>query len=218
MDGIDFTQLVLLLLPGFWSLWIYAPFTGYGFKALEWQEKAMMALGFGVFNMALFAVIDLYLYKIDGIEAQFLTIGILSVISGFISGILAKNELAPNRIYHKMTALAGRGAASTPYEKALDYYDARHKDICEGECAIMKVYPIGEKEKAVVGQYTWGYGKTGEVLLTWTAILKEFDLTRLCKSAIINDPVNNRIFEIYPLTKIEMQNILDEGMSGFLSA
>jgi hypothetical protein len=217
MDGINFTQLIILLLPGFWSLWIYSPFTGYDFKALEWQEKIMMALGFGVFNLIALSGFNL-VCEIGTIEKQFLSVGILSIISGFLGGLLAQKEWLPTLIWHKIVAKHKNGPAATPYEKALDYYDAHRKDICEGDCAIMKVYPVGEENKALIGEYQWGYGKTGEVLLTWTSLLKGIDLTQFCRSIIINDPASNRVFEIYPLSKEEMQNLLDERMSVFFSA
>jgi hypothetical protein len=142
----------------------------------------------------------------------------LSVVTGVVSGLMAKTEILPTIIWHKLI-LKRDIPSALPYEKALDYLDAHLKDLCDGSpFALMKVYPIGRRDEAVVGEYAWGYGKTGEVILNWTTLLKDVDLTKFYKSIVVNDPVSNRIFEIYPMSKDEMQELIDEKTSAFATA
>jgi hypothetical protein len=210
MENLNFTQLVLLLLPGFWSLWIYTPFAGYDLEAREWQVKAMMGLGFGVFNLMLLGLLDMYVYKVGMAELRLLLVAALSVVTGVVSGVLAKIELLPTLMWR------GKGAAASPYEKGLDYVDAHRNDICEcqGPYSLMKVYPVGEEEKAIIGEYISGYGKTGEVILARTPLYKNMNLTSY-DNIVVNDPVSNRVFEIYPLSEAGIDRLQQERISAF---
>jgi hypothetical protein len=214
MDNLDFTQLILLLLPGFWSLWIYTPFTGYDLEAREWQVKAMMALGFGVFNLMLLSLINLYVIEIDTAGVQLLSVAVLSVLTGLAAGWLAQKEWLPTIIWQKL-----KGNSPLPYEKALDYLSAHRRDLYAhgGPYALMKVYPVGEEDKALIGEYAWDYAKTGEVILLRTPLYKGLTLEQY-DNVVINDPASNRVFEIYPMTGEEMNRLQDERIVALTSS
>ena len=216
LAGLDFTQLILLLLPGFWSLWIFKPFLGYDLESREWQIKAMMALGFGIFNLVLLSFIDLWIYNITSIEGWLIGAGIISILTGFIGGCLSKEESIQSWLYkcYKFCFRKEEEAVTTPYEKALNYLDAHRGEHCDGRYALMRVYPVGEPEKAIIGEYIWGYAETGEVILARTPLYEGLDL-RLYENVVVNDPVSNRIFEIYPLSEEDMQSLQEERIQLF---
>jgi hypothetical protein len=56
--GMSLTALLILLLPGFWSMWIYQAYATSDIESKQWETKFIMGLSFGVLNViAAFGVV-----------------------------------------------------------------------------------------------------------------------------------------------------------------
>lgn len=185
----DFGVLTILLLPGFWSFWIYQSFATADLEGRSWGTKLFLGLGFGVVNvLIMYGLLNLWVYffpriiwlgevRLDLFFAKLSTgnglftheflvfFTMLAIGSVFLGGFMIRMSICgwlPTQWLPNLFLKKGVGYNTTLNEQALEHID---REYLKGRSSLVVVYPLADPTKKKIGLFGGGMGKKKEICI-----------------------------------------------------
>jgi hypothetical protein len=164
LSGEEFLRFLILVIPGFWGLWVYKPFVyrGDDGSALEHDFilAAMFALPGYLIVTAFFEQCHLFI--------QILCSTLIVFAVSVATGMFIRKFPHPLYWFAKKYSEEKGAAIDTPYGRALTYVRdglVNKQNLRDGNSMIAVVYPVGDREKAETGTLLYHTARFNEVEL-----------------------------------------------------
>jgi hypothetical protein len=154
MPVVDFSfmQFVILVLPGFWALWIYKPFILKGNVTEHWENDLTLALMFGFVGYIAAGISSKYFGWTSGIIMLFVSV-ISSLLIAVIMGFLARKNKYPSYWPSYWAYKSDGKEEDRPHERALEhllqefvYTQTDMKD----RFRLLRIYKLGYIQNAEI--------------------------------------------------------------------
>jgi hypothetical protein len=216
--ALNLLTLLVLLLPGFWSAWVYWKISRDDKQ--ETNEWSTVALGFsfGIVNLGIFTMGNLalqYLFQIPRVLfdigddlswlsewqfwVSFFIIAVIAHIIGYLAGLLRLAGKIPALMLAKKASQRTGGNIGTGYKSSLKF-------IVEKEIpkyCITRIYKLGEESKPIVGLYKGTSGD--EIQLCGKPLFREFEDYRMEDPCVTYFNINSNIAIDFVTTESETQ-------------
>lgn len=196
--SLDLTTLILLLLPGFWSLWVYKHITSEDLDRRGDWTQVSMGLCFGIVTLLCFSGVlgalswvvesfgksalslkGLFPGRTEGIQCLFrwsfslyyLGLGVMALVVGCFSGYLQGKGWLPTQILHKAAAKCLDRDVQTNCESALRLLMNEQVPLK----TLVRVSVIGG-DSEVMGYYAGFSESEKQINLTQVDLFRNLDL------------------------------------------
>jgi len=149
----DFVRFTVLLLPGFWAMWIYKPFVYRGHIIEHWENDLTLAIMFG-FTGYIAAGIALHYGLVSTGLGSLVVSSLVSIIIAIIMGFLARHNIfvtyLPSWLDSKIEELPN----DRPHGRSIEHFYQEFilkQDNWKDRVQVAKTYAIGFPEKAEIG-------------------------------------------------------------------
>ncbi len=214
----DLITLIMLIVPGFWSMWIYQAQSYKDIESRQWESKGIMALSFGLINLVIayslaavcvrFASCSLtplheaaqaiIAGKTDSIGIYAMALFFL-IVASIVTAALAivcdrkgwfPNRWLPRKLQKKSDELM------VPYDFCLDGVFKQF----EGKSAVVLYYKLGHRDEALAGYCVLKSCKEKEMCLLGTHLFtKDHPLFQGYQCFSFVKHGSDYVFEIFPV-------------------
>jgi hypothetical protein len=195
LSGDEFIRFLILIIPGFWGLWIYKPFVYKGDEDFIWEKDFILAAMFALPGYLLATTF----FSERHLIVQIFFSTITAVLFSACAGIFIR--LNPHPLYWFASKFSAEKNAEedTPYGRALAY--VREKLINklnnrDGNTPVAIIYHLGDRENAEIGVLVYHTARFNEVVLdtrppiSLQSILEnDCDITPWCKTVNLDSSV-----------------------------
>ena len=166
LSGDEFIRLIILLLPGFWGLWIYKPFVYRGDEEFMWERDFILAVMFALPGYLIITSIPGLSQSPIIFQVAFSVL--MVIIVSVTTGLFLRKYPHPLYWFAAKDSTDGDKEIDTPYGQAVSYIRERlinKEELREGYTPLAIIYHIGNRENAEIGSLVYHSTRFNEVVL-----------------------------------------------------
>ena len=166
LSGEEFIRLIILLIPGFWGLWIYKPFVYRGGEEFLWERDFILAIMFALPGYLLIA--SIYGLSQSPIIFQVAFSTLMVIVVSVTTGLFLRKYPHPLYWFATKDSAEGNKEIDTPHGQAVSYIRERlinNKELRADHTPLAIVYHIGSRENAEIGTLVYHSPRYNEIVL-----------------------------------------------------